>query len=184
MNESGLDILVKRVARLERQNSRYKRVGIVAFLAISTVTLMGQIPVNQEVRAQKFALYDATGKNRAMLFTRDGQTILAMADKDGEPRMTLVVAADGTPALGLFDKGDKLRAGLAVEKGSSRLALYPKETEKPRVLLTVDANGATRLGLIDKNQSPRIVLGGSGEEWGVGVFDSKGKLVGALGEKK
>ena len=54
MNESGLDILVKRVARLERQNSRYKRVGIVAFLAISTVTLMGQIPVNQEVRAQKF----------------------------------------------------------------------------------------------------------------------------------
>jgi hypothetical protein len=145
---------------------------------------MGQIPVNQEVRAQKFSLYDARGKNRAMLFSRDGQAILVLSDPDGEPRMTFVVGADGNPALGLFDKGDKLRAQLSINKGSSHLALYAKEEGRPRAVLTVSSDGLPRLGLTDKNQLPRIAVGAAGEEWVVVVWDSKGKPVGSLGEKK
>jgi hypothetical protein len=154
MDELTPEIITKRLERLERQNSRFKMTGILALLAIFTFILMGQIPVNQEVRAQKFSLYDARGKNRAMLFSRDGQAILVLAAPDGEPRMTLVVGADGTPALGLFDKGDKVRAELSVDKGSSRLALYAKEEGKPRALFSVSPDGLPRLGLTDKNQSP------------------------------
>jgi hypothetical protein len=185
MDELTAKIITKRLERLERQNSRFKIAGILVLLASFTFVLMGQIPVNQEVRAQKFSLYDARGKNRAMLFSRDGQAILVLADPDGEPRMTFVVGADGNPALGLFDKGDKLRAGLSIEqKGNSQFALFAKEEGKPRALLTVSSDGLPRLGLTDKNQLLRIGVGAAGEEWSVAVWDSKGKVVGSLGEKK
>lgn len=185
MDELTAKIITKRLERLERQNSRFKIAGILVLLASFTFVLMGQIPVNQEVRAQKFSLYDAKGKNRAMLFSRDGQAILVLADPDGEPRMTLVVGADGTPALGLSDKGDKVRAQLSINKeGSSQFALYAKEEGRPRALFTVSSDGLPRLGLTDKNQLPRIAVGAAGEEWGVAVWDSKGKLVGSVGDKK
>ena len=203
-----LKIMTKRLERLERQNSRFKIAGILILLASFTFVLMGQIPVNQEVRAQKFSLYDARGKNRAMLFSRDGQAILVLAAPTGEPRITLVVAADGTPALGLNDKnGDdprialavaadgtptlglndkdgKIRAKLSLLNNAPALSLYSKEDSKPRVLLNLGSDGAPRLGFTDKNQLPRIAVGAAGEEWGVAVWDSKGKLVGSVGDKK
>jgi hypothetical protein len=153
---------------------------------MSTVILMGQVPANQEVKAQKFSLQDARGKTRAMLFSRNSQAMLVLADQDQEPRLTLVVAADGTPTLDLSDNGDKVRARLSVNKeGSSQLGLYAKEGNRPRALFTVSgADGSPRLGLTDGNQLLRIAIGAAGEEWAVGVWDSKGKLVGSVGDKK
>lgn len=186
MNERTMEILIERLERLERQNTRFKRTGILALFVISAFALLGQsLPINQEVRAQKFSLRDARGKSRAMLYSPpDGQVFLVLSDKDGEPRVTLAVAADGTPALGLADKGDKFRVELSISKDSPRLSLYSKEGGKPRAILDLDSDGSPRLGFMDKNQSPRIVVGASGKEWGVGVFDSKGKLLGGLGETK
>lgn len=182
MSTPTTELLAKRIERLELQNNRYKRVGLLLLIVLAAFAFMGQIAVNPEVRAQKFSLYDARGRNRAMLFSREGQAILVLSDSDGEPRITLAVGADGSPAIGIGDKGDKVRAELSLIKGASRLALYAQD-EKPKALLTVTGDGIARLGLMDKSQSPRIVVGASGEEWGVGVFNAKGKLVSGLGEK-
>jgi hypothetical protein len=177
--------MTERLEYLENQNGRFKWVGILFIVIVASIAFMGQAtPITREIRAQKFSLYDSTGKNRGMLFTSaEGQAILVLADRSGEPRMTLTVAGDGTPGIGLMDKGDKVRAEFSISKESPRLAFYSKE-ERERLLLHIGADGQPRIGLMDANKSPRVVIGASGEQWAVAVFDSKGNVLGGVGEKK
>lgn len=176
--------MMERLERLEQQNRWFKGIFISMSLVISSFVLMGQSsPLVQEVKAQKFSLYDASGKNRGMFFARDGQAILILSDPNGEPRITLAVGKDGAPGIGLSDKGDKVRAEISVAKGNPRLALLSRE-ERERILLQVGTDGSPRIGLMDSSKSPRIVIGGTGDNWGVGLFDQKGSMTATLGEKR
>jgi len=118
-----------------------------------------------------------------MFFTREGQSILILTDRVGEPRLTLAVAPDGGSVVGLADKGDKIRAELSLSKERPRLAFYSKE-ERERVILNLADDGSPSFGLMDGTKSPRLVAGGKGDAWGIGVFDQKGKLLAHFGDKK
>jgi hypothetical protein len=176
--------LIERLERLEKQNRRFKQAGFVLVLILVAFgTMAQQPPLNTEVKAQKFSLHDSSGKTRGMFFTREGQSILILSDRNGEPRLTLTVGADGSPAVGLFEPGDKIRAELPLTNNGPRFVLYSKD-EKEQVLLNMGKNGQPQLGFLDKNKLPRVVIGAAGDQWVVGTYGPKGELTGGLGEKK
>jgi hypothetical protein len=59
--ESTLEALADRVAKLEAQNRRLKKVVAAAIIA------MGQAPEKKVIEANEFVLQDASGKMRARL---------------------------------------------------------------------------------------------------------------------
>jgi len=68
MTETPVDVLARRIDRLERQNRRFKRGVTAIVLGIVAVLLMGQtVAKSPTVEAQKLVLKDKRGKIRAVL---------------------------------------------------------------------------------------------------------------------
>ncbi len=71
MNEPTMEILVRRLDRVERENRRLKRVGVVALAVIATVILVAMATpppkLTKVVEAEKFVLKDIHRKVRAEL---------------------------------------------------------------------------------------------------------------------
>jgi hypothetical protein len=59
--------LEDRVARLERENRRWKLLGAVALLGLAAIFLMGQARGPQTVEAENFIVRDRDGVRRAIL---------------------------------------------------------------------------------------------------------------------
>ena len=56
-----------RLKKLERENRRMKKIGIVAAVVVSTVIIGGQAKTNKVVEANEFRLLDSSGKVRVHL---------------------------------------------------------------------------------------------------------------------
>lgn len=67
MSNNSLDLqaLAQRLERLEKQNPRLKRVGIIALLALASFVLMGQAATKRRVEANEFILKDSDGRVKA-----------------------------------------------------------------------------------------------------------------------
>ena len=83
-----LEMLEKRIRRLESQNSRLKLVGIGLAVVALTTTAWGQTATNAVVQAQKIELRDNKGHVRAELAvlqagTKDEAPALRFLDADG-----------------------------------------------------------------------------------------------------
>ncbi len=86
MGESTLEILTRRLERLEQQNRFIRRAGAVLGVAVVAFFLMGQAsPGGQVVEAQRFVVRDpSTGKGRAALsLLQDGSVGLSIVALDG-----------------------------------------------------------------------------------------------------
>ncbi|MFQ5881799.1 MAG: hypothetical protein ACE5I9_04930 [Candidatus Methylomirabilales bacterium] len=132
MDDSKMEILVRRLDRVERENRRWKRVGTFVLAAIAAVALTGQATprnVAKEVEAEKFLLRDTSGKTRAVLAMGADESVgLSLSDKDGTARIWLSLGAGGSPVLALFDKTARPRATVRVwPDGLPHLALTDKD---------------------------------------------------------
>ena len=114
-----------RLEKLERENRRIKKIGIVAAVVVSTVILGGQAKTNKVVEANEFRLVDSSGKVRADLTMMSGPE-LSFYDDHG----TVVAYISTTPDPGLYlgEPGTKemavIRAGTSDTKVPTQPILY------------------------------------------------------------
>jgi hypothetical protein len=64
--ESSLEALANRIAKLEVQNQRLKKMGIASLVAAAVIA-MGRAPIKKVIEANEFVLQDSSGKARAKL---------------------------------------------------------------------------------------------------------------------
>jgi hypothetical protein len=120
--------LEARLEKLERQNRRLKRVGLLFLLIAGAGFLLAQVPRKPAraapVPAARAATYDTlvvhrlelrdeAGKLRGVWNTTDEDATFWLNDTAGKPRALLVVSAYG-PSLQLYDAAEKTRAALNV----------------------------------------------------------------------
>lgn len=129
MNEPTIETLGRRLDRLERENRRLKRVGVVALAVIGAVVMMGQATGGRLVDAGKFILRDWEGRKRGELMTISSGAYLGLDGPNGKTRVTIAVLDE--PILTLYGEG----------AGAGAI----------RVLLGVNAVDSPYLKLFDKN---------------------------------
>ncbi len=119
MNEPTMETLVRRLDRVERENQRLKRSGVVALAVIAAIVLMGQAASKlappgkpgKIVGAEQFIVHDARGGVRAELGTLPNGTVrLVLYDRGnpGETRVILSAGPEGSPVLSFSDKAGKV----------------------------------------------------------------------------
>src|SRR5262249_25740471 len=153
--------VTQRLDRLERENRRLKGIGAVVLVGLAAVAglaadvLMGQAgKVAKVVEAEKLALLDGSGRERAALLFINGVPGFTLSDKDGDVRMRLSLHEDGSPALGLIDKNGAQRASLSITANGERVTLGFGDTAgKQRVTLGLGPSGS--LGLFMGDEAER-----------------------------
>jgi hypothetical protein len=150
MGDERLEMLVRRVAGLERSARRWRRAATAVMLGAVALTTMGYaIPKGQIVEAQKFVLKDSQGRVRVEL-GGDSDTSIALRFKDaaGSPRVTLGLE-DETAVLVLGDKSGRPRAGLVtLAQGAPGLTFYDA-TGRARAELGLARDGEPGVALFD-----------------------------------
>ena len=141
-----------RIARLEREARRWRRLAGGAVLGLVAIALMGQArPGGRVVEAERFVLRDGNGIVRAELGV-DGDHSVARRVKDDTsmPRLTVGVE-NGSSVIVLNDKTGKLTAGLvSLPHGSPALSLYDLNG-KTRAELVLLRDGVPALTLSDRD---------------------------------
>lgn len=84
-----------RLEKLERENRRMKKVGIVGIVFASVLFFSGQAKTNKVVEANEFRLLDASGKERATLHVFRGQPELFIRSLNGESDVLLGTDTSG-----------------------------------------------------------------------------------------
>lgn len=111
MSEPMMETLVRRLDRVERENRRLKRAGLVVLAGIAALVLMGQAKpdkVAEVVEAEKFVLREPSGKLRASLGVgADDVASLSLMDRVEKPHAVLAASRDGSAALIFYDKDGK-----------------------------------------------------------------------------
>lgn len=129
MTEPMMDTLTTRLARLERETRRSKRITLVVLLGAAATVLMGQTAPHRtpkSLEAEEFVLRDSRGQVRASLGTTQNPsaTVLQIHGDNGKPRTRLTVSSDGTSSLEIMDTGERVRVLLGVkDNGSPRIWL-------------------------------------------------------------
>ena len=157
LHTADIQALAQRLERVERDLRWWKRFGGTTLTILVAIMLLaatsGKVP--DEIRAKRFVLEDANGKERASLTAEaDGQARLIVHDENGIGRAALGVLPDGSPVLGLGGKSGKARVSLAVMAPNDTpiLSLFDK-----------DAKRRTELGVLPDG-SPHLTLRGGDEK--------------------
>jgi len=160
MDESALECLTRRLSRLERENRRLKRVGVLLVVGAAAAALMGQAPPTPStVESQRFVVKDATGQPRAVLGATADGSIFELYDKDGERRVAMGIATDGSATLSLATKGDKGGVWISARPyGWSNLQVFDRAGTS-RLATGVAADGAALLLINDSGGTTRAGLG-------------------------
>lgn len=152
-SESSLESLANRVAKLEAQNRHLKKTGITLFIVAVAMITMGQAKPTV-IRAQKFVVVNAGGKEQAVLEARSlylyddegvkrvdlgtdsGQQAgagLALFNYHGKRIVDLSVALENSASLGISDDEGIRRADMGVYMGIAGLGVYGNKTGKSGV---------------------------------------------------
>ena len=111
--------LEERIGRLERENKRLKRWGVVGMLAVVGLALLGQAApkggVQDVVRTRLLEVVDDGGNARAGIRVGSHGPQLAFVDASGKQLVALGVAAGG-PALMLQGASGEASVALAVSE--------------------------------------------------------------------
>jgi hypothetical protein len=99
-----VDILNRRLDRLERENKRWRIVGLAGLAAAALLVLTGVTVKEPMIGAEAFTLLGKQGELRA---------VFAMVKDE--------------PTLALFDSGGRVRAGLSLLQNSPQLILYGED---------------------------------------------------------
>ncbi len=164
MNQPTMEILVRRLDRLERQNRRWQWLVSVTVAVIGLQLIIMQVMstrVGKVLEAEMFVLRDTDGKGRAALGLVDDTTFLLLNDKDGKPGVALSVLPDGPRMVSLLDKDGRTRSVLTAQTdGDSGLRLFDKD-RLHRASLDVMADGRPILRLTEKDiedpEAPRVL---------------------------
>ena len=157
--ESGTSewtVVMNRLERLEKQNRRFKQMGALALILISSVLLMGQAAPKNIVEADEFILRDANGNTRANLDVAGNVPKLRLYDANQEVRAMLDAnPGPSGPGLTLFDANGKPRASLFVTAKGPGISLANANGKSGANLILEESRGPG-LDLYDTNGKPRV----------------------------
>lgn len=182
MNEPTIDIMVKRLDRLERANRRLKLSGVIVLFLIGALVLMGQAKpskVAKVVEAEHFILKDTEGNKRAELVPDMNGAALRMYDRD---RLRISMSAHASiQQLEFLGDNNSPSMSLGSNGGTTYLFLTPTLSSRASISLMAgfantssmtfqDGDGkrrawiiasslGTEITLYDKDFKPRAVIG-------------------------
>ena len=163
--EEEIDVISRRLTRLERSNRRWKLLATAALALLGILLIVGakgstQQPVADELRARAFVLVDERGGLLARLGRLPhGVLGLGFYDDGRRSRILLSVNEDGTSSLNLFSKGGRSGALLnASRTGGASLRLLDANW-KNRATIATWPNGAPFLRFADRHGRDRILVG-------------------------
>jgi hypothetical protein len=197
-----MQAILQRIERLEAENRRLKRLGVLALVLLGAIFLMAQTPrAPKSVEANSFVLHDADGRIRARLAfcasspcltlldanehavtTLDGAGLktqmLVLNDLKGKAwgvlanYATLKTKVGGGPSLSLFGPNGENQAELRIEPDGPTLAF--SDTDGKRLLVARVFRGSPHFWLADHGEMPRLALSLSGSEPSITVSDAEG----------
>jgi hypothetical protein len=98
-HRDSFDDIRGRLLRLEKENRRFKQLGVAALIVPALLIVMGQAPSKKTVEANEFILRDDGGNIRARLFvTQKAATTMTL------PGMTMPVMFAPNATLALYDE--------------------------------------------------------------------------------
>ena len=105
MHQSMENELIARVEKLESDNRRLRRIGVLgALLLVGGALFLAWKPLDGSVEAPKFVLAGNDGKQRMVwALERDGSPGMTLFDANQKTRFTLKMGPDGTPNLLMRD---------------------------------------------------------------------------------
>ncbi|MGL4465459.1 MAG: hypothetical protein ACRC1K_25190 [Planctomycetia bacterium] len=144
--------LERRIERLERENRRWKRVGLGAVAAAGIALTVGAAPAPRVLEVAGLRLVDAKGKLHGYLSVDAGGPRLFFLGNDGSPKAALVVqgkdanltvtGSDGKPKVALGTLNEQTYLSLGAATGSASLNLTVSEADGPKVRgFTKDGDG-------------------------------------------
>jgi len=180
MHERDLQVLGERLARLERENRRWRRAGAMVLAALAAVVLLGQAaPGNggRTVEAEQFVLRDAGGKVRAVLHAgADGSPHLEMRDAAGNARASLGLLGD-VAGLSMTEAGGKGGVVLHTQADGRPSLTFTDRNGSRRMTLFLAHDGSSTLAFSDRQRASRMVLNAiDNGPMGLFFYDASGRL--------
>jgi hypothetical protein len=166
-----------RIVALER-SCRRLRILSTAMLASALLALLsGQVAnrgdIAEVVRARKFELIDAAGRDCARLEIGDGGPVLRTYGPNQRPRVALAVDNHG-PKFRIFDEAGTLRVKLAANDVGAGLHLSDGKGVN-RIVLSSEKDDHG-LELYDSRGKHRALVSLVGEEPAINFFNEKGRV--------
>lgn len=96
LNEPGLQTIIERLGKLERQNRRLKYAGIVTIIAFGALVIISQTTYKRRViRAEEFQLVDSSGKMMGRMHVDSNDPQLELFNQHGVSVVALYVYDKG-----------------------------------------------------------------------------------------
>ena len=156
--------LAARMAELEAQNERLRRlslwtiVGLAAVLGLGiAMVIVGSrrgLPgtVSREIASHSFVVRDADGKVRgAWGVAADGSLRFSIQDARGKAGVTMTVLKDGSSGVTISDTLGNARAVVGLLPDQTTTLVFADGAGRSRTVLGLAADGASSLAFADRN---------------------------------
>ena len=135
------DALSRRIARLEREGTRWRRASAAALGLCGVLLFTGQ-GGSHKVTAESLRLVGPDGKLRGMLSVTDKNTAgLSLMDGNQQVRAALSVDAGGSSKLVFLDRNGKMVTTLGLGSGDLSSLVLQDGAGTTRVSLTTEPAG-------------------------------------------
>ncbi|TFG51560.1 MAG: hypothetical protein E4H37_07685 [Gemmatimonadales bacterium] len=181
--ESGVRAIMHRVAEIERDASRAKRlsltslvtVGVILGLAAALVYISAKrgMPgtVNSVVESRQYLLRDAEGRVRGIWGTAaDGTVRLVLRDQNGRSMLKINLLADGSSAVTFADTTEQARIVLGLLEDETSTLVLADGSGRARAVLGLSADGSSTLVFADTLGVSRSGLGIDAEGGSTATF--------------
>lgn len=162
MHDSSLDaIFTDRLARLERENRRVKRLAIGSIAGLTLVALLAaaNVPVADILVTKKLVVRDEQGKDRIVLdLGAKAGTLeprVALLDEAGAERVALTLRAGNEPLFSLKDPTGNTNYRIE-SSGEGEIGSFIMQDQKIRSLIGISKAGDAGIVLNDGEEVPRI----------------------------
>jgi hypothetical protein len=163
-----LEKLSARIEKLERQNRRMRRLGILLLAMSISILVAAQVKTAKEappkavksLEAGKFVLQDGRGVRRAELGLFADRPTLVFFDTGANPILSLGAEPDGA-GLTIYDNQSEKAAVLSFNAGGPVLSLFSAGAK--RLNLSVTGQGPA-VGLLGKRAEARAAFGLTAED--------------------
>jgi hypothetical protein len=130
--------LNERLERLEKDNRRLKRVGMVAVLiAAGLGAIAATRPTPERITAHEVDIVGSRGNTRIILSASSNSPSIALVDAQGKPRAAVIVSTDGMASISITDA----QGHPSVLMGEGSLTLSDAQGH-PGVGMDVEADGS------------------------------------------
>lgn len=168
LDNQALELLARRVEKLELQNRRWRYAGLFLIIAFTSVFVIAQVKTakvtppkaTKPLEAGKFILQDGLGAKRAELSMFANRPALVFYDETANPALSIGMEAEGA-GLTLYDTKSEKAAVLSFGSGGPVLSLFHNGNK--RLNLSVTAQGPA-VGLLGRKNEAKAAFGLTAED--------------------